>query len=62
MYAGVDVASVQVEGTRLIVSLNYPPLGDTTMLAAMSGIGTYVAVELPRFEGEVVFRSVPSAE
>lgn len=53
MYVHPKLDNVRAEGDKLLIDLKYPPLGDTQFNAAQSGIGTYQAIVVKRFEGAI---------
>ncbi len=56
MYVHPVLEKPRRDGDKLVIDLVHPPLGDTAMMNAAHGIGTYGAVLMPGFAGEVEFR------
>lgn len=53
MYVHPQLDNVRAKGDKLLIDLKHPPLGDTQFNAAQSGIGTYQAIVVKRFEGAI---------
>jgi len=57
MYVPPKLERPRQENGKLVLDLTHPPLGDTANAAAMSGIGTYCAVVVDRFDGAVALHT-----
>ena len=55
MYVTPKLESVVAEKNTLLVHILYPDLGETRFLNQMEGIGTYLAIVVPKHKGPVKF-------
>lgn len=60
MYIGPEIERVEAKGTGAHVLYRLPPLGETVYAAAVMDMGTYVAILVPKLEGEVSFELAPN--
>jgi hypothetical protein len=58
MYVPPKLERPRQQNGKLVLELSHPPLGDTANAAAMMGIGTYCAIVIDRFDGDVALRAV----
>ena len=56
MYVHPELERPRMEGGKLVVDVAHPPLDDAAHPAAMHGVGTYCAIVVRAFDGEVEFR------
>ena len=55
MYVSPKLESVAVEKDTMLVHILDPDLGETRFLNQMQGIGTYLAVVVPKHAGPIKF-------
>lgn len=58
MYAQANITRLETVEGELRVTVVLPPLGDTNMMQSQLGVGTYHAVVVDKFAGEVEFEIV----
>lgn len=62
MYVEARISKVEQRDGKLVVTIVYPPVGHTAMLASAYGVGRYHAVLVDKFDGEIVFETIREPE